>query len=361
MNLAESIVLCCNILFCIPSLASLTRFDYWWIRGFDFPRVQISILISANIIAALIVYPFDNIWNYVMASLLVLSLIYQLVKIFPYTPLGKLQVIGYDGGPNEDNISILVSNVLMKNEAHEKLIDLVLSKEPDVFLTLESDKRWERALEPLEESYGYCVKVPLDNRYGMHLYSKYPLENTKVKYLVEEDIPSIHSKLILQNGQKVSLHCLHPKPPSPSESKTSTNRDAELLLVGKEIDNDADLVLVCGDLNDVAWSRTTKMFQKLSGLLDPRRGRGFFNTFHADYRLLRWPLDHIFHSEDFTLMEINREKNIGSDHFPMYTKLNYTPKAEWQQESPDASKEEEKWAREKIDKADTADSDIDVK
>lgn len=33
-------------------------------------------------------------------------------------------------------------------------------------------------------------------------------------------------------------------------------------------------------------------------------GRYFMNTFHADYRLLRWSLDHIFHSTDFGLVEM---------------------------------------------------------
>ena len=246
----------------------------------------------------------------------------------------------------------------MDNRDYFKLLDLVILKEPDIFLTLESDKRWEEAMRPLEEKFGHCVKIPMENKYGMHLYSSLSLQNMDVKYLVEDDIPSIHGTLELQNGQKVSLHCLHPKPPSPTESKTSTNRDAELLLVGKEIDRHADLVLVFGDLNDVAWSRTTKLFQKLSGLLDPRRGRGFFNTFHADYPLLRWPLDHVFISDNFTLMEINRESNIGSDHFPMYTKLNYTPKAEWQQDNPVTSREEKQWAEKKLKKADTLDASI---
>lgn len=339
-----------NILFCIPSLASATKFDVWWVRGFDFPRIQISILIIFNIILGLIVYPFDTWWQYLILVMLFISLIYQAYLIFPYTFLSKKQVIKYTGAKNENQLSILVSNVLTTNRDYDRLIELIKFRDPDIFLTLESDHGWGKALACLEDQYPYTVKQPLDNLYGMHLFSKLPLEDMEVKYLIKDHIPSIHGFVKLPNGKKAAIHCLHPRPPSPSESKTSTNRDAELLLVGKEIDRNAKLTLVFGDLNDVAWSRTTKLFQKLSGLMDPRRGRGFFNTYNAKHFFVRWPLDHVFHSSDFTLMEMARERNIGSDHFPMYVKLNYTPEAEWKQENLELDESEKKWANKKIKK-----------
>jgi endonuclease/exonuclease/phosphatase (EEP) superfamily protein YafD len=76
-------------------------------------------------------------------------------------------------------------------------------------------------------------------------------------------------------------------------------------------------VIVAGDLNDVAWSRTTHLFQRTGGLLDPRVGRGFFNTFDTRSRLTRVPLDHVFASRHFLLVELRRLPDIGSDHFPI--------------------------------------------
>lgn len=358
MSYFEIAVLFLNILGCIPSIASLTRFDQWWIRAFDFPRIQISFFIIINILLAIYVYPLDATWHYIVLVAMGLSLVYQFVYIFPYTWIAPKQVVNYGGNQNNNDISILVSNVLMTNRNYDALIALVKKCDPDVLLTLETDKSWEEALQEVTNVYDHSVKVPLDNLYGMHLYSKLPLHDMEVKYLVQDKIPSIHGELELRNGKKAAIHCLHPKPPSPTESKTSTNRDAELLLAGREIDNDAKLTLVFGDLNDVAWSRTTKLFQRMSGLMDPRRGRGFFNTYNADNLIMRWPLDHVFHSNDFTVIDIAREENIGSDHFPMYIKLNYTPKAKWFQEHLDEDKEQEEWAEEKIEKANPKETSI---
>lgn len=351
MEISEIIMLIACGLFLIPSLASATRFDQWWIRAFDFPRLQISILISVIIIAAIIVFDFSKVIHFIAVALLLVSLIYQVEKIYPYTWFAKKEVMKFEDGDPTDNISILVSNVLTPNEDYHKLLEIVNRRQPDILLTLESDEKWEEALKGLEEEYKYCIKVPQDNLYGMHLYSKLKLEETEIRYLVKDDIPSIHGFVRLDDNSKIRIHCMHPRPPSPSEADTSTNRDAELLMLGRDVREQDDSVLVFGDLNDVAWSRTTRLFQQMSGLMDPRIGRGFFNTFHADYRFFRWPLDHVFHSNDFTLIDIAREKHIGSDHFPMYIKLNFERKAELEQNKPEAEEEEKDWAQDKIDDA----------
>ena len=305
------------------SFWSLIPRDEWWIRGADFPRLQILFL---GIIAFVLLLIWEQAWD--VSSLVILigliaALAYQLKMVLPYTLLWKKQVkqVRPEQLNPEKQISLIVSNVLTPNKKHHLLIEQIQQLKPDLVLTLESDQIWQQALTKIEVDYPYRVAVPLDNLYGMHLYSRLPLKDTEIKFILSDEIPSIHTTVFLPSGQPVQLYCLHPKPPSPTEAKDSTLRDAELLIVGDQIKDLDESCIVMGDLNDVAWSRTTRLFQRISGLLDPRVGRHYINTFHADYPLLRWSLDHVFHSTDFALVKMKRLAHIGSDHFPVYVVL----------------------------------------
>ena len=305
------------------SFWSLIPRDVWWFRGADFPRLQILFL---GAVALLFLLFWSGQWDgvrYITLGLLIVAMAYQLKMVLPYTFIWKKQVAQVRPEQLDRNrqISIIVSNVLTPNDQYHLLIEQIQKHQPDLVLTLETDQTWQNQLTVIEKDYPYRVPVPLDNLYGMHLYSKLKLLNTDVKFILSDEIPSIHTTAILPSGQAVQLYCLHPKPPSPTEAKDSTLRDAELLIVGDQIKDLDESCIVMGDLNDVAWSRTTRLFQRISGLLDPRVGRKYVNTFHADYKFLRWSLDHIFHSTDFALVHMARLPHIGSDHFPIYVVL----------------------------------------
>lgn len=305
-------------------------YDNWWIRFADFPRLQILFVGSLSWLLMWSFVAYWQLFQQIMVLLLLFVLLYQFAMVLPYTQFWRKQVKTAKNDANisqKSRIKIIVSNVLTPNRQTDKLIKLVDDYQPDVLLTLESDLKWQNALNKIESDFAYSIKIPLDNLYGMHLYSKYELIDAKIKYLVVDDIPSIETQVKLPNGKKVWLYCLHPMPPSPMEVNKSTTRDAELLMIGRKIRQHAQTAIVAGDLNDVAWSRTTRQFRRVSGLLDPRIGRKFINTFHAQLPLFRWALDHVFHSHDFTLVDIKKLEPIGSDHFPIFTELQYEPDA----------------------------------
>ena len=275
---------------------SLIPRDEWWFRGADFPRLQILVL---GIVAFVLLLVWDqpwDLWRELTLIGLIAALAYQLKMVLPYTFIWKKQVkhVRKSQFNPDQQISLMVSNVLTPNQKYHLLIQEIQKYQPDLVLTLETDQRWQNELSVIEQDYPYRVPVPLDNLYGMHLYSRLELKDTEVKFILSDEIPSIHTTVILRSGQPVQLYCLHPKPPSPTEAKDSTLRDAELLIVGDQIKDLDESCIVMGDLNDVAWSRTTRLFQRISGLLDPRVGRRYVNTFHADYPLLRWSLVRVF-------------------------------------------------------------------
>ena len=271
-------------------------------------------------------------------------IIVQPYKAWPYTFLGHKQVLQSKGSAaGTTKVSMVICNVLQPNTSYCKVLALVKEKDPDIFITTESDSIWQHNLKNIEGSFPFRVAVPQGNTYGMHLYSKLALDSTQVRYLLENGIPSIKTKVQLKSREWITLFVLHPRPPVPTEASDSRERDAEIIMVAKETRKQKDVVIVAGDFNDAAWSKTTELFQEVSGLLDPSRGRGFYNTFHAKIPFFRWPLDHVFHSSYFKLASMNRAKKIDSDHFTMYIVLSYEPEEKLDQPKvkPDANTEKD--------------------
>ncbi|MDX1536462.1 endonuclease/exonuclease/phosphatase family protein [Arsukibacterium sp.] len=313
-----------SLLIAVLTLLPLWRTEIWWVRGLDFPRLQLAALASVIAVAQLLLLDLSQFSQWSMLLLSGGCLLFQLWWIVPFTPLFRKEVMTAAADNTNPCIAILNANVLATNRNAQALIDLVHQHQPDILVTLESDDWWQQQLDQLSSDYPHSVKCPLDNLYGMHVYSRLPLHNPSLQFLVEQGVPSVHAEAELSDGSRIAVHFLHPAPPSPTENASSAERDAELLVVAASVKQVKTPVIVAGDLNDVAWSETTRLFRKISGLLDPRVGRGMYNSFHADYPFMRWPLDHLFHSSHFTLQQIKRLPSIGSDHFPMLIRLCYT-------------------------------------
>ncbi|CAM3948568.1 endonuclease/exonuclease/phosphatase family protein [Flavobacterium antarcticum] len=333
-----ALLLYCSLLLLITFLP-LIKNEYWVFRVCEYPRLQ---KLVANIVALILLTFYSSSQDVVVLvfqGLMILNAGYLVYLIAPFTKLAKLQVLNVDTDIPENSIRLMIANVLQDNTNYKGCLNEISKANPDLVLLLETDSVWDKQTESLASEYAFQVKVPLDNKYGMLLYSKFPLKNTAVHYMVEDDIPSIHTEVALESGQSIQLYAVHPTPPVPNENPTSRERDKELLLVADLVQKSELPVIVIGDLNDVAWSYTTELFLKMSGLLDPRRGRGFFNTFNAYYPFLRFPLDHAFISTDWKVKQIRRLENSGSDHFPIFISLQYEKQAvaEQKADTPDAA------------------------
>ncbi len=314
----------------LATFLSLSRSGARWVRLFDFPVLQLAAWTTANLALLAAGKGARGRTRGAAAAVLLACLLRQLSKLLPYLPVNRKQVkvagLGRDSG---NDLTLLIVNVLMTNRRADALKALVRREEPDVVLLTEPDAWWDEALQELQRDYPHQVRVPQENTYGMLLLSRLPMEERSVHNLIHDDVPSIRAKLRLRSGRIVDMFCVHPRPPSEADARF---RDAELLLAARRMKDSPHPGIVAGDLNDVAWSRTTRLFQKESRMLDPRVGRGFYNTYHAKYPFLRYPLDHIFHSEHFSLVDLRRLPSPGSDHFPILVTLNLDPAAPAKQE-----------------------------
>ncbi len=337
----------------LATILPLIHHEAWWIRIFDFPRTQITVA-GIIILVLFLLFNYEGTFAEILILLaLIFSIAYQIYSMYPYTAFSAKQVLQSENNNPDRTFSILVANIYIKNRNPEKFLNTVNEYNPDILCILEPDQRWEDQLRVLDDKYPHSIKRPSDDTYGLIFYTKLKPHFSKINYIVEDYIPSVQSVLELKSGDLIEFYCLHPNPPNPKFADDTTERDAELLIVGKKAKESSKPVIVAGDLNDVAWSYTTKLFQKISGLLDPRIGRGFYNTFHAKIPILRFPLDHVFISKSFRLIRLERIPDIGSDHFPIYAELSYEPENRAEQEERDyeADKEDKKEVEEKIDKA----------
>ncbi len=341
-----------GIILILFTVLPMLKKDAWWIRIFDFPRLQITILLIVTFAAYAALMWEPTLAESIFLTVLTMCMAYQGYMMFPYTRLASKQVQQSQRVSEESTITLLFANVLQDNRDAPRLREIIDKADPDIILTVETDQWWLEQLKGYERSHPHIVHQPMDNTYGMLLYSRLELVDHEVCFLVEDHVPSIQTRVRLPSGELVVIRCLHPPPPFPTVEESATNRDAELLIVGKEVkDLDDEPVIVFGDLNDVAWSRTNYLFKDISGLLDPRVGRGFYHTFHAKYPFMRFPLDHCFHSNHFRLVDFRRLGYFGSDHFPVYIKLSLEPDAKVEQDELRADPEQHQEASEKIVKA----------
>ncbi len=220
--------------------------------------------------------------------------------------------------PDADTISIISCNVYQFNQDFKRFHQLIRKYQPDIFITMESNAAWEMANRSLEPEYPFTEKITLENTYGMHLYSKIPLESSTIHFFIADDIPSIEAQFKNKNGRIFTVFAVHPPPPSPTEESTSKERDGDLLSVAKMCQKSNIPTLVIGDFNTVAWSDTSILFRKMSELIDARVGRGILATFHAKFWFFRVPLDLLFHSPDIFIDQLKTLEYIGSDHLPIY-------------------------------------------
>ncbi|TWT76833.1 Endonuclease/Exonuclease/phosphatase family protein [Posidoniimonas polymericola] len=315
------------------TLLPLLPLGAWYVRVCDFPRLQLAAGAVLPLLAVTLIPGMGN-WfgeRGLLATACLLVIAWQTSHVIPYTGLVRTEVAAPSEQDSDANrLRVVVANLDYENDQKDAMLAALQAESPDLLLLIECDQAWHDALAPLKERLPHeCGKVQGEG-VGLMLWSRLPLEEAEVRFLITERRPSIHTHVTLESGDRVRVVCVHPTPPGLQDStgedrRDSRVRDAELVVVANEMSQSGkEPCIVTGDFNDVAWSATTRLFKRLSGLQDPRVGRGLYNTYPARHALLRFPIDHVFLSPGFALEELRRLKLPGSDHFGVVAEV-YAP------------------------------------
>lgn len=289
----------------------------WIFRAWDFPRLQVAFLALFGASAAAAAWASGQGAGWWPLPFLALAAA-QARFLWPFTPLHARVVP--DAEPARPVLRVALANVRQENRRHREVLERLRSLDADVVWLYETDGAWCRSAEGLADAYPFRRYRALDNAYGMAVLAREAPEAFTWTARVREDIPSARGRWRL-DGRPITLVSVHPRPPFLPESASSAERDAELLLWARELAGNGEALALCGDFNDVPWSRTVRGCRSLSGLLDPRLGRGWWSTFHADWPFLRWPLDQCLVRPGLAVAGWRREPLPGSDHFALVVDL----------------------------------------
>jgi endonuclease/exonuclease/phosphatase (EEP) superfamily protein YafD len=302
----------------------------WHFRVWDFPRLQIFGLLLIPIAWLCITAGLSGLSTESTFWLVVcfVTIAWQALHFLPFSPVWPKEIKGSQSKPE---ITLLISNLDYTNQEMTEAQEKLLSVPCDILLLIEVTDKWIENLQSLRSKFKFHFEQCRGEGLGLAIWTNLECEKTKARYLVSNRRVSLWTTLHLETNRVVNFVGVHPTPPALKDStgeerRDSRVRDAELVLVANEVAKKSDQTwIVAGDFNDVAWSHTTRLFKRLSGLKDPRVGRKFMGTFVAQYPLLRCPIDHVFMSKEFEINKLDRVFVPGSDHLGLLTALSIKP------------------------------------
>ncbi|MEM9944264.1 MAG: endonuclease/exonuclease/phosphatase family protein, partial [Planctomycetota bacterium] len=281
-------------------------------------------------------------------TLLAAAFFWQSSHIIRFSPIWPKEIP--DSVVNRDGLEInfVVANLDYENhQSASAVIQDLQSVDADVLLLIELNEPWMKELSQIRDSYAHHYEYVRGEGLGIAIWSQLELQENQTKFLISNRRASLWTKLVSPQGRAINFVGVHPTPPGLLDStddkrRDSRVRDAELILVAKLIAERTDEPwVVAGDFNDVAWSHTTRLFKRTSGLLDPRIGRSFMGTFVAQYPPCRCPIDHVLLSKDFAVRQLSRMRITGSDHFAVSASVSIESIEKGVEPRPEANDEDD--------------------
>lgn len=247
--------------------------------------------------------------------LLALTLLFAMPNMWivgPYlVPVigGERAAAGVDTG-----IEIVALNVNYHNNRIERTREYLRLCDPDIIIIAEFTPEWRDGLKFLRDTHPHGVESPRSNPWGLAVYSRLPLVESRLIDLAETD--TAHAQFVVAAGTStLEVFAIHLLP--PVTSRLAHDRNLQLADLARRVAASKHHRVVIGDMNLSPFSPYFDGFLRRTGLRDARRVDGFHVTWPASALPVWLPIDHALADPEANIVRVRAGPDVGSDHFPL--------------------------------------------
>lgn len=218
-----------------------------------------------------------------------------------------------------DGFTVMSFNVLATSDRGQDVTDYMINLAPDIAVIMETPGI-ERSLGRLATTFPYHIGCENTATCDLSLFSRTPLINAQMHLLG----PLKHERLIsartIINGRPVTIVALHLSKPYFDGIAIAELWQITHLL--RQIDGP---VLLTGDFNSAAWSRSVRQFVNRSQLIPPPR---YPSTWPVRLGEFGVPIDNMFTRGALRIDEIGAmPSNFSSNHRGLLAHVNFVTAA----------------------------------
>jgi len=214
-------------------------------------------------------------------------------------------------------IKIVHLNVLTSNQDYQSTIKYIEDKKPDIVALNEVNQSWIDNLE-LSKEYKYSVEEIREDNFGIAIYSKIELNNPRIEYFGDADVPSAAAEFYA-GDKEISILATHPFPPANKNGVKLRNNQFDSIVQNRKGFKESMILL--GDLNTTSWSHGFQSLVRGMDLYDSRRGYGIGFSWSTTLPIISVPIDHCLVSKEIKVLKREIGPNLGSDHRPIFVEL----------------------------------------
>jgi len=228
-----------------------------------------------------------------------------------------------DNSYNAVNLRVLSFNVYHLNTEYTAIMEVIEEVNPDIILLQEVKSGLHNAAhERIKVNYPFSdTDFERGIQQGKAIYSRYPIVKAERYDLGRATQKALHAQLDIQ-GQIIRVIGVHMI--SPQTLSRVALRNSEMMLLTahiKQIQKKGAPIILAGDFNTAPWEKNIRRLKQETGL----KNNAIYNIIPTWPSWLpvfmRVPIDHIYHTKEFSKRKYYKGLDAGSDHYPVYVDL----------------------------------------